>query len=353
MQKIGKRGIAAILMLAMLISLAACAGNTGTDKKEEGTGTTSSDEKKIVVKIAHASSENATTQVVCEAFKEKAEELLGKERIEVEIYPNATLGTEAEMVEALQMGTLDAGTFGRHSAIDSRLEVLNLPFLFANDSHAENVLRGEDGTEIRGLLYDIMLENQIVTLGWYETGFREITSNKKIESIGDLKGLLIRTPSTNTLIKAFQSWGASPTAVDLAELYTALQSKVVDAQENPYQLIDTNALYEVQDYLCETNHLTIPNQLVFSEKVWEQYSEDVQKALEEAGAYACDVGGKYNLDQNQKLAETLAEKLEVTHMDEASIEEMKEIAQDKVWPEFVSEDDETGKLVKLIQDLEK
>lgn len=306
--------------------------------------------KEVHIKIAHASSENSTTQIVCEAFKEKVSEL-SQGKILVEIYPNATLGSEAEMVEALQMGTLDAATFGRHSAIDNRMEILNLPFLFSDDEHARKVLRGEEGSGVREVLYEIMLENNIVTLGWYETGFREITSNKKIENINDLRGLLIRTPSTDTLIKSFQAWGASPTAVDLSELYTSLQSGVVDAQENPYQLIDTNKLYEVQKYLCVTNHLTIPNQLVFSKKVWDSYSEDTQDILSEAGKYASNAGGEYNVEQNNSLLSNLENKMIITYMDDESLANMKQIAVDTVWPQFATEDNGTEDLVHEINAL--
>lgn len=336
-----------VVTLALVVSLVACCGCNKTS--EAGVTKDNATAEKIVVKIAHASSEDSATQVVCEAFSSKVSELIG-DKVEVKIYPNATLGSEAEMVEALQMGTLDAGTFGRHSAIDSRLDVLNLPFLFESEEQAAKVLRGSEGEDVRSMINDIMLEKDIMTLGWYETGFREITSNKKIETIDDLKGLLIRTPSTETLIKSFTTWGASPTAVDLSELYTSLQSGVVDAQENPYQLIDTNKLYEVQKFLCVTNHLTIPNQLVFSKKVWEGYPEDVQKALLEAGAYACDAGANYNIEKNNSLLASLESKMTVTKMDDDSLEQMKELAFEKVWPEFVS-DDVTKEIVTAVQAL--
>ena len=108
-----------VCVLCMMYGLVACGRNSTDDAKNE---------KEIRVKIAHASSEDSATQIVCEAFQEKVTEL-SDGKVIVEIYPNATLGSEAEMVEALQMGTLDAGTFGRHSAVDSRMEILNLPFL--------------------------------------------------------------------------------------------------------------------------------------------------------------------------------------------------------------------------------
>lgn len=331
----------AVLILCVIMAALCMTGCGAANGAVEG-------ENVITISIAHASSEEATTHLVCEAFAEKAKELLG-DRVNVEVYPNATRGSEAEMVEAMQMGTLDAATFGRHSAIDARLDIINLPFLFEDDAHVERVLRGEEGAAIRQELYDIILEHNLVTLGWYETGFREITSNKKIETIDDLAGLLIRTPSSQTLVQSFQAWGASPTAVDLSELYTALQSKVVDAQENPYQLIYTSNFYEVQDYLCVTNHLTIPNQLVFSKKIWDTYPEDVQKALLEAGTYACNVGGEHNVELNNSLMDELVEKMEVTYMDDRSMAEMEKIARDTVWPAFISSDDGTEALAASIE----
>lgn len=350
---LGKRR-AFMLSVIMLLSLCGCAGgasaqpSVSSSEVTEQQPVTGQPADVIRIKIAHASGETSTTQLVCEKFKKKAVELLGPDKVEISIYPNATLGSEAEMVEAIQMGTLETATFGRHSAIDSRLDVLNLPFLFEDDAHAEKVLRGSEGAEVREKLNAILSEHDIIALGWYETGFREITSNRPLKKSTDLAGLLIRTPSTETLKKSFEVWGASPTAIDLSELYTALQSKVVDAQENPYQLIYTNSFFEVQDYLCVTNHLTIPNQLVFSQKIWDTYPEDVKAALSEAGEYACNAGGEYNVEQNNHLLDELSQKMTVTYMDDESIAWMRDVAMAEVWPAFVSGDNGTEELVNLI-----
>lgn len=331
-----KKSIRVIVMVIVMLSVLLA----GCGKAKEGA---------LVIKIAHASPEDSASQIVCETFAKELENRLGS-KVDVRIFSNATLGSEAEMVEAIKMGTLEACTFGRHSAIDSRLDVINLPFLFENDAQISKALRGEEGNDFRSIVNSIMLENGTVALGWYETGFREITSNKPIEKVEDLKGLLIRTPSTETLKKSFTVWGASPTAVDLSELYTSLQSGVVEAQENPYQLIESNKLYEVQNYLCVTNHLTIPNQLVFSKKIMEEYPDDVKKAIEEAGRIACDAGAEYNIKMNATLLSELSEKMEVTCMDDASIMKMKEMAYESVWPDFVK-DDLTRNIVESIQNI--
>ena len=116
-------------------------------------------------------------------------------------------------------------------------------------------------------------------------------------------------------------------------------------------LVKVDIDIEVQNYLCVTNHLTIPNQLVFSEEVWESYPEDVQAAFLEAGEYACNVGGDYNIEQNSSLLEELESKMTVTYMEEESLNEMKQTAIEKVWPQFVSEDDGTQELIDEINAL--
>lgn len=292
------------------------------------------------------------TRWPCEAFRDKLVELLGGDRVEVEIYSNGTLGSQTQMIEMMQMGTLDAVAFGRHSQIDSRLDVLNLPFLFESAEHQTAVLRGEEGAAIRETIAKCFEDAGIVMLGMFEAGDRNITSTKPINSMADLDGLLIRTPNTEILMDSFEAWGASPTPMDIADLYTALQTKVVDAQENPFQLIYTNKFYEVCPYLCVTNHSTICDQVQFSKKVFDAYPADVQDAIREAGLYACNVAGEENLQRNANLLKDLSELVTVTEMPEEDLAQMKQIAYDKVWSKYL-EDDFCAKLIEDIQALAK
>lgn len=363
------RGLSLVLSAAMAagLILSGCGGgNTSTTAAADGTsaagGTTaaaaateapsseSGGGEKITIRIGHSMSEDNIYQVCAEAFRDKAVELLGADRVEVIIYPNAVLGTQTEMIEAMQMGTLDAVAFGRHSQIDSRLDVLNLPYLFSSDEHMTKVLRGDEGASIRERVAECFDSAGIKMLGMFEAGFRQITSSRKIEKMEDLKGLVIRTPNTPVLMDSFSAWGANPTPLDFSELYTALQTKVVDAQENPYQLISTSAFYEVQDYLCVTNHSTICDQLQFSKKVWDTYPADVQEALAEAGKYACDVAGEENTKRNSELLAELKEKMEVTEMPAEEVAKMKDVVMEKVWPDYLV-DDFSKQLVADIQAL--
>lgn len=310
----------------------------------------SSSGEKITIRLGHNGSEDNIYQYCAEAFRDKLVELLGEDRVEVQIFPNGTLGSQTEMIDMLKMGTLDAVTFGRHSQIDSRLECLNLPFLFTSQEQQTKVLRGEEGAEIRSEIAGCFEEQGIYMLGMFEAGDRQITSTKKISSIDDLNGLVIRTPNTDVLMDSFEAWGASPTPMDINDLYTALQTKVVDAQENPYQLIYTNGYYEVCPYLCETNHSTIPDEIQFSKTVFDSYPQDVQDAIREAAEYAANQAGEENNRRNAELKETLSTEVEITEMPEEDIAEMKSIVEEKVYPSFTT-DELSAKIVSQIQAL--
>lgn len=350
-----QKGLALLLTAALSMSciLVGCGSKPAQNPSQPSTPTNSSQPgsaEKITIRIGHNASEDNIYQVACEAFRDKLTELLGEDRIEVVIYPNGTLGSQTEMIEMMQMGTLDAVTFGRHSQIDSRLECLNLPFLFTSDEQQTAVLRGDEGKDIRELIGECFETQGIYMLGMFEAGNRQITSTKKIEGIGDLNGLLIRTPNTHVLMDSFEAWGASPTPMDLNDLYTALQTKVVDAQENPYQLIYTNGYYEVCDYLCVTNHSTICDQVQFSKKIMDSYPQDVQDAIWEAGAHAANVAGDENLKRNAELLTTLEQLVTVTFMPDDDLAEMQRIANEKIYPSYTS-DELSAKLVEMIRAL--
>lgn len=345
-----KKRVSLILAILMVVSVlfSACSSKQATTGNAGDNSSKAAPVEKITIRIGHSASETNIYQITAEAFKAKAEELLGKDRVDIQIFPNASLGSQTEMIEAMQMGTLDGVVFGRHSQIDSRLDVLNLPFLFEDTEHMTKVLRGEEGAAIREQITKMFEAKGIVMLGMFEAGFRNITSSKKISSMDDLKGMVIRTPNTDVLMDSFKAWGANPTPLDIGELYTALQTKVADGQENPYQLIYTNKYYEVNPFICVTNHSTICDEMQFSKIVWDKYPQDVQEKLREAAKYACDVAGETNNKKNAELLSELSKLTTVTEMPKEDVAKMKQIAIEKVYPKFLV-DDVSGQIVKDIQ----
>ncbi len=228
------------------------------------------------------------------------------DRIEVEFYFNAQLGGDREMVEMCQFGGLgmDCATPSTLSGFDKRFQVLGLPYLFPDKETAFKALDGELGQALDSYLPAINLYN----LGYFENGFRHVTNNRRpVESIEDMKGLKIRTQENPMHIAFFRAIGANPTPINWGELYTALQQKTVDAQENPLVLIEEARFYEVQRYVSLTGHVYEPTMLVTS-KIWfDALPEDLQKVLREASRRFC-LAERKRIDEEEKFAREKLEK---------------------------------------------
>ncbi|KUK66455.1 MAG: TRAP dicarboxylate transporter, DctP subunit [Parcubacteria bacterium 34_609] len=256
-------------------------------------------ETQITMRIAHAMPVAHGYNVWAEKFKEELYARVG-DKIEVQIFPNAQLGTETEYLEQMKIGAIEGTILGRHAQIDKRLEVVNLPFILQDDAHEDLVLRS--GNEIEQKLNNIFLEHGYVCLGWGVLGFRHITTkDREVRRASDLKGLSIRIPNNPLWIPAFQAWGASPTPLDFSELYSALQQGVIDAQENPPEIIYNSRFYEVQKYLNLTSHANIPSQFLVSTNFWNKLSEDIKKSIEEAAIVARDYHVKLTREANINL----------------------------------------------------
>lgn len=214
-------------------------------------------------------------------FKPMIEEK-SKGQIKVELYPNAQLGSDRELTEAVQMGTLtmaipaSAGLGG----FDKRIQVLDLPYLFTSREAAFEALDGELGQK----LDEYLLKKNFWNLGYQENGMRHVTNNKQpITKPADLQGVKIRTMENPMHIAYFKELGANPTPLSWGELYTALQQGVVDAQENAYALIFDGKLNEVQKYASETGHFFSVTLLIANKQFIEKLPEDLRKVVIDAG----------------------------------------------------------------------
>jgi len=188
-----------------------------------------------------------------EVFKKYVEEQ-SEGRIKVELYPNAQLGGDREMAEAVQVGILQIAlpVVSVTSSFEKSFNVVEMPYLFTTRESAFKALDGDLGQELDRRL----LKTGMMNLGYYENGFRHITNNKgPIHSPADLKGVKIRTMEVPPHITFFKKLGANPTPMSFGELYTALQQGTVDAQENPLAIINESRLYEVQKYISLTGHV--------------------------------------------------------------------------------------------------
>ncbi|MGA8280268.1 MAG: DctP family TRAP transporter solute-binding subunit, partial [Desulfobacterales bacterium] len=177
------------------------------------------------------------------------------------------------------------------------------------------VLDGPIGTDIAALFNKVGIRS----LGWYENGFRNITNSKRpIEKPEDMNGLKIRVMEDDVFILTMKSLGASPLPMAFGELYTALEQKTVDAQENPLAVIYSSRFFEVQKYLAMTGHFYSPALLLISEIAWQRLTPEQQGILAEAATQARDYERKISMQADQTLeVELKKEGMQVSHPDKA------------------------------------
>jgi TRAP-type transport system periplasmic protein len=213
-----------------------------------------------------------------EAMQKIKEESNG--RLDITLYTNSVLGQDTAMISQAIAGALEM----YYLPIDllapknPACGIFGVGFAFANYDHIWEAMDGELGGHLRGLAEKIGFH---ALDKCYDHGFREITTRTKpIEKPDDLKGFKIRLPVAPYLISLFQHLGASPTPINFGEVYSALQTGVVDGQENPLVLIDTAKLYEVQKYCSITNHVWAGIHVSFSNPAWKRLPRELQDMSE-------------------------------------------------------------------------
>jgi len=270
-----------------------------------------SQEKQVVLKLGHAVAPEHPYHLGAVRYSELVAQRT-KNKVKIDVYPSTQLGNERDMVEGLQLGTIDlvVTSTGPLGGFVPRMFVVDLPFLFRDREHAYKVLDGPIGRE----LLDAFSAKGIKGLAFWENGFRQITNSvRPIEKPEDLKGIKIRTMENKVHLSAFRAFGASPTPMAWSEVYTALQQKTIDAQENPIAIIYFQKIYEVQKYLALTDHFYSPTPLLMSLKAFNNLPKNIQKIMLDT-AMECATFERNLLRDNEakQLAEIKAKGMQVT-----------------------------------------
>lgn len=246
---------------------------------------------KITMKIGHGAPETTAMHAGWIKFKELIETRSNGE-FAVQLYGNQQLGGDRELTEATQLGNITGCSISTANAapFNSQLFVFDIPFLFKDRTEAYSVLDGPAGQAI----LKSMSKSNLVGLGYMENGFRDLTnSRREITKPEDLSGIKLRTMENPIQMGMWRALGANPTPMAFGELFTALQQKTVDGQENPMELIYNNKFFEVQPYLTKTHHIYSPYIIVFSVEFWDglkaEQKELVQTCLKETIAYHRDM----------------------------------------------------------------
>jgi tripartite ATP-independent transporter DctP family solute receptor len=268
-------------------------------------------EKQVILKLGHAVAPEHPYHLGAIRYSELIAQRT-QNKVKIDVYPSTQLGNERDMVEGLQLGTIDlvVTSTGPLGGFVPRMFVVDLPFLFRDREHAYKVLDGPIGRE----LLDAFSAKGMRGLAFWENGFRQMTNSvRRIEKPEDLKGIKIRTMENKVHLSAFRAFGASPTPMAWSEVYTALQQKTIDAQENPIAIIYFQKIYEVQKYLALTGHFYSPTPLLMSLKAFNNLPKNIQKIMLDT-AMECATYERNLLRDNEakQLAEIKAKGMQVT-----------------------------------------
>ncbi|MDO5349679.1 MAG: TRAP transporter substrate-binding protein [Lachnospiraceae bacterium] len=334
-----KRTLATILTAALLgCSLCACGSAGGSSAattaaaaaapaaEGQAEGGSAADLPKMTLSIGHNNNSDSLMNYVAEQMKAKLEEKSGG-NLTVNIYPSGQLGSESDMVTSCQEGDLTFLISGLHALVNNVPEtsIVNLPFMFDNVEQARKTFADET---VRKELNAGFEKSNMKLVLLADQGFRCLSTNKEITGPDSFKGLNIRTLTNQDQVEAWKMLGTNPTPIDFSELYLSLQQGVIDSQENPYDIIDTNKFYEVQKYFTNSNHIYHTISVNIGTSTYDSMPAEYQQMIDETCAEVeqmafdeCDEkldGYKNNLinngmefidfDQIDGMRETLAER---------------------------------------------
>ena len=298
--KITKRLIALALAALLVLGMTAC-GGSGSNQK-------------YTIRIGHSDTTANLIHINLERFAEAVKERTNGQ-VEVQLFAAEQLGSNAEMIEMVEMGSLDAMMLpsGQQANYCPKFKALSLPFLFADYDHVYKVLDGEIGEE----LLEGLESHNMIQLAYWENGLRQFTNSKReINSPADMQGLKFRTPEDALTVAIFAAYGASASPFAFSELYLALQQGTFDGQENPVANIYANNFQNVQKYLTMVNYQYQPKDMIFSLTTWNKLPADIQDVLKTA---AVEFGHQHRKDirdnEESQLAELVAAGMQVGYPD--------------------------------------
>ncbi len=254
-----------------------------------------------VLKIGYATTKESHYGVGSTVFCDEIEKGT-QNRYKCQQFPSSALGGEREMIEAVQLGTLDLvnTSTGPVGNFVPEVKIVDIPFLFRDYSHARKVLDGSIGQD----LLSKFQSKGLVALAWTENGFRHMSNNKRpIVGAVDAKGLKMRTMENKVHMEGYKTFGILPTPMAFPELFGALQQGIVDGQENPIPVILASKFVQVQKHLSMTGHVYSPAVIITSPRVWSKLSEADKKVFLDAGKKAAAAQRKkVNDDENNGIA---------------------------------------------------
>lgn len=312
--------LATTFLLLGMAATAAC-GNRKQGTPESGAENTV---QRYAWPLGSSSPEDTVTQLYAEKFAEEVEKR-SDGSMKITVYPNSVLGGDRELLESCKDGDIPfvvQNTAPQVSFLKDTA-VFDIPAVFET---IEEVREHVDDPKFLELIGQVYREGGYELLGYADQGFRVMTTNKKVESVSDFKGQKIRTMENSYHIAYWKALGASPTPMTFSEVYIGLQQGTIDAQENPYEVIVSNKLYEQQKYVVETNHLPHLISLIVSDDFFNSLTKEQQQIIREAAETAKQYAREQSDERIASRRETIENSgTEILTLDETTYEEIREL----------------------------
>jgi C4-dicarboxylate-binding protein DctP len=287
----------------------------------------------IVIKFSHVVAEATPKGQGALKFKEIAEKLLpGK--VQVQVFPSSQLFGDAKEVEALLLGDVQfiAPSLSKFDRYTKKIQLYDLPFLFDDIAAVDRFQQSKDGQDLLGAMKNRNLQG----LAYWHNGMKQLSTNRdKLERPEDVKGLKFRIQASDVLEAQFRALGANPQKMAFSEVYQALQTGVVDGQENTWSNMYSQKFYEVQKTIANTNHGVIDYMVVTNAKWWDGLPEDIRKglkqAMDEATAYANKMANDFNERDRKLIADAGKARIQTLTKDDVAAWRK---AMEPVWQKF-------------------
>ena len=298
-----------------------------------------------VIRMGHVAFPGSLIAVVNDEYAKRVNEAL-KGKYEIKVFHSSQLGSDEEMLKGIKVGVLEMFQPSTiMSTVDPLYGVFEMPYLFKDRDQVKHVV---EDPKVKAMLFDPLPEKGLRVLGAWENGFRVITNNiRPIMKPEDLKGIKLRVPSGVWRVKMFRAYGANPTPLAYSEVFAALQSGVMDGQENPFPQIWGGKFFEVQKYLSLSDHVYTPSYAIVSERFWKTLPPDVQQVLAKTAVEVGDFARKEGARMDKELQEKMQKSLKINEVDKDAFVK----ASKPVYDDFSKEVKGGKELVDRIQSL--
>ncbi|MGH7832148.1 MAG: TRAP transporter substrate-binding protein [Candidatus Binatia bacterium] len=299
----------------------------------------------VTLRLGHVGFPGSLFALTTDEYAKRANAAL-KGKVEIKVFHSSQLGSDEQMMRGIKVGAPEmVAPSTVMSTVDAKFGVFEMPYLIVSRAHMKKVAENK---QVQDQLFGGLPTKGIRVLGVWENGFRHITNNvRPIMKPDDLKGIKLRVPGGVWRVKMFKTYGANPSPMPLAEVYSALQSGVMDGQENPFPQIASAKFHEVQKFLSLSGHVYTPAYLVVAEDSWKKLPGDVQTTLAKIASEMGDFARSQGERLDKELMDKVAPPMKANEVDKDAFIKASRAIYDDFGKEVAGGTD----LVKLVQSL--